>query len=334
MPPGHHAGMQPSLPTGPMEPLDLAVLDLVCSTPLTWTELAEVARTSTEEEALKLLLKAGLLEMRIGVRIRMDGQASELEMVVVASGNGTAKLLWLRVFEHAPHWFTPDRLARARCEMRTDGGLVRLSDQGELARHDILHPSEAGNAQVVLDIVLRRGMVQFRPKCAPKVRVESCRTSAAEAGSAANSTAAIANATASIGDIKINNVIQIDPEALAAAIAKVLKEGKDVAGGGAAEQGRTGSGSTAHASGESDRGAAPSAELKPCVLAAGAAYEWALKRHSHLERLSGKALVNAVFTSLLADAMEGYKLPKNRAAFARYLRWYHESSDPGNASTN
>lgn len=203
-----------------VEPLDRAILDLLCSLPATWREHDPASLTSTQGQAMRLMTDAGLVERRAWLVARMDGQGDEVEMIVVVSGEGVMPLIWRQVFKTAPHWVDANGRTRGGVTLAVGRVQIRLSDQGDLARHDYQNQT-VENPSAVVAFVRRQGIYAFRGPVTPSVRVESCRVRTATAGGTPQPQTVIAAAQARTGDITVNNVVQIDP---AAVVQQVLAE--------------------------------------------------------------------------------------------------------------
>ncbi|MBL9030857.1 MAG: hypothetical protein JNM80_04010 [Phycisphaerae bacterium] len=213
--------------------LDRAILDLLCSLRATWREHDADALTGTQHEALRLLTEAGLVERRVWLTARMEDQPDEVDLTVVVSGEGVTPRIWERVFRAVPQWLDAEGRTRARVTLAASRVQIRLSDQGELARHDYEHQSPSKPSAVVA-FVRRMGFHAHRPPVSPTVRVESCQVRAAAPGHAAPNATIIAAAQARTGDVTVNNVIQIDPAAVVAQVLAALAQQAPAAAGPAA----------------------------------------------------------------------------------------------------
>ncbi len=200
-----------------MEPIEREIVDVVLNWSLTWTDWPTADSTSLREEAVRLLIRAGMLERRITYSVvfappqkwwtRMRGvrSAEGFEFVVDVSGHD-----WSKRFETVlgklfpPHWFNDDRLV-GRADLHQTRSQVRLTDQGELARHEIT----SGFTGRVLDYVLGRGFYEWYPKTTSHVDIVSRSDPAPITLSATANAMAVAsaNANASVGNITtvINN---------------------------------------------------------------------------------------------------------------------------------
>jgi hypothetical protein len=156
------------------DPLDLAILDLLCSLPATWRDLDKTGWTATEERALRLMEHAGLVERRDTLRATMVGQPDTVEMVVVLSGIVTKPRIWQELFAAVPGWLDGEDRIRGRLQLAVEAVQIRLTEQGERARHDYKNQTP-DNPSVVCSFVRRRGPFAGRPRITPTLRVESCR---------------------------------------------------------------------------------------------------------------------------------------------------------------
>lgn len=179
--------------------------------------------TGTQQEALRLLTEAGLVERRVWLTARMEGQPDEVDLTVVVSGEGVTPLIWERIFRAVPQWVDAGGRTRGRVSLAGRRVQIRLSDQGELAKHDYEHQTPEKPSAVVA-FVRRLGFHAHRPSVSPTVRVESCRVRAAAPGHAASNATIIAAAQARTGDVTVNNVIQIDPAAVVAQVLAALAQ--------------------------------------------------------------------------------------------------------------
>jgi hypothetical protein len=147
--------------SGAHDALDRVVLDLLARLLLTWEPLDFDNLTAREQEALKLLTAAGMVERRLTFRLRLIGHSVSIEATIAATGEygimealePVAKAAWLA---WAGDYLkgkvgTPQDQPTFLCE-RTGPEQARLTQEGQQAREDV----EAGNAQLVLDFVHRR----------------------------------------------------------------------------------------------------------------------------------------------------------------------------------
>ena len=148
-----------------VDPLDRAILDLLCTLPTKWSDHAPESLTGTQEEALRLLTRRGLVEQRFWIEATMCGAAMAVDMTAIVSGEGDTRLLWREILGTVPDWIDQNDRARGQASMRVVRGQVRLSHEGELARHDFENRT-AESPSAVLAFVHRRGYFEGCPPCA------------------------------------------------------------------------------------------------------------------------------------------------------------------------
>lgn len=170
------------------DPLDRAILDLLDRLPLRWEPVDTDLLTGTEQEALKKLTAAGLVDRRFTLRLSLAGHAVSIEATITFTGEeGLAQAVeplmtaawtqWAAEYQN-PRGGTVGPRPTARCE-RTGPELMRLTSHGETARADV----RSGDAATVLDFVRRRGpaVFAFRPPVTGDGRAEAIRTVTAPA---------------------------------------------------------------------------------------------------------------------------------------------------------
>ncbi|HHM12301.1 MAG TPA: hypothetical protein ENJ16_02015 [Planctomycetaceae bacterium] len=119
-----------------VEPLDRAILDLLSLLPPAWGDYDAESLIGSEQEAVRLMVRAGLVELRLIVRATMDDRDELVELVLTVTGAYDAAGIWRVVLNQVPEWLDAEGRTRGRCRMWSDPQQVRLTDQGELARHD------------------------------------------------------------------------------------------------------------------------------------------------------------------------------------------------------
>lgn len=252
-----------------VDPLDRAILDLLCSIPTTWRDQDSAGLTATEEQAFRLMEEAGLVERRLDLLARMDGRPEAIEFICVVSGENVGRRIWEHIFQMLPAWLDEDGRTRGRVQLECRGVQVRLSDQGEIAKHDYENQTPE-NPSCVCAFVRRLGFVfAHRQPVTPTFRVESCRVDAATPAPN-TSAAAAAAAQATVGDITINNVIQIDEFAVVERILAAMDNRatppvpvSETPADGAGDEGF----------GDGDAASEPPSDMKPAVRRAGASFE-------------------------------------------------------------
>jgi len=172
--------------------LDDAVASLLRSIPERWADFDHDALSRTEQQDLFLLVAAGLVERRIGVRGEFAGQAPAIEFTIDATGEyGVVEALDPVVAEMWTKWgpaFEAWRASDAKDSTpfrftRTGLDRWRLTEQGVLARGDldIQAPSEGaaafvGSYQRTIEFVTRTGHQANRPNVRGEGRLVEMRT--------------------------------------------------------------------------------------------------------------------------------------------------------------
>lgn len=209
-----------------VDPLDRAIVELLCRLSPRWEQYEPDTFGSAEQRAAHLMVLAGLIEIRLHIRAQMDHQPESLEMTVTVSGQYDARTLWQTALRHVPQWFDSEGRTRDQCHLWSQPQQIRLTDQGELARHDYENQTPESPSSVCA-FVRRAGFFANRPDVEARIRIEHAEcTSTAGVGSApaAQIVAAQATASASIGDITIQNHINIDAGQVAEAVIAKVKD--------------------------------------------------------------------------------------------------------------
>jgi hypothetical protein len=211
----------------PVDPLDRAILDLLCKLPLLWGTIDSDALTATELEALRLMTRAGLVEERIRFWGRMDGFPQIVEMQFCVCGQCPRSDLVRQLLQTVPGWLDANGRTRGRFKLEQDGVVgVRLTTLGEQTR-DGYDSSSPDSRSSVLALVRGTGpMGVSSTAVGGRVYVEYCRVETVQEGDSQKQGAvlAAAQATASVGDITVHNQIVVDPGALADMVAERLSE--------------------------------------------------------------------------------------------------------------
>jgi len=156
-----------------VEPLDRAILDLLCELSGRWLEIDSDKLTHTQQKALTLMVKAGLVEERLRLRAWMDGFPQVVDACCRVSGNYDSRQVIERALRAVPDWLDDDERTRGRWHIQssriTD---VRLTDQGELAQQEYSNAS-ADNPSCTLAFVRKRGPLGFVPYPEGRVDFES-----------------------------------------------------------------------------------------------------------------------------------------------------------------
>jgi len=255
-----------------VEPLDRAILDLLCSLPTTWGDHDAEALTGSEQEAVRLMVRAGLVELRLIVRAAMDGRDELVELTLTVTGEYDGGRIWRAILEQVPEWLDTDGRTRGRCRLWSDPRQVRLTDQGEVARHDYENQTPE-NPSSVCAFVRRLGFFIHRPAVAARIRVESCSVNA-QSGRDGGPTVAAATAKATVGDITIQNNIQLDHGAIVEQVLAEMDKRQD------AEPAESG-GSDSEA-GSANHADPPVPKMNDAVRRAGESLEWVQRERPDL----------------------------------------------------
>jgi len=213
-------------PRPKVDPLDRAILDMLDKLPLHWGTVNTDDLTATEQQALKLLTRAGLVENRIRVRAWTDGFPQTVNMQFRVSGEYPSTDLVKEALHAVPEWLDGEGRLRGGFTLQSNGVFdVRLTDQGELAKHDY-DTNTADNPSFVLAFIRGIGPMGLpRPGVKGTVVAEYCRVETAQedhrpAKRASREESAPASANATGGDITVHNHINIDPGAIADLVLK------------------------------------------------------------------------------------------------------------------
>lgn len=153
-------------------PIATAVAALLRHIPDRWTAYDYDALTATEEQALFLLVAAGLVERRIRFRKRVQNHPVAVEATITATGEEGFReamqslnaSMWPEWGDAYKAWMSSDaRDAPFSATERLKPDEWRLTDQGVLARDD----SDGSRTHVVVDFVLRRGFFDDQPRLIP-----------------------------------------------------------------------------------------------------------------------------------------------------------------------
>jgi len=155
----------------------------------------------------------------------MDGRDELVELTLTVTGEYDGGRIWRAILEQVPEWLDANGRTRGRCRMWSDPRQVRLTDQGEVARHDYENQTPE-NPSSVCAFVRRLGFFIHRPAVAARIRIESCSVNA-RSGRDGGPVVAAAAAKASVGDITIQNNIQLDHGAIVEQILSEMDKRKD-----------------------------------------------------------------------------------------------------------
>ena len=175
----------PHQPPSVAEPLTRAILDLLCRLPLHWKAIDYETLTGTEQKALTLMMRGGLVEERLSVRASTKGFPQEVQARFRVTGEWDNKELLRRLLEAVPEWVDSDRRMPGGLHLETSGVVeVRLTDQGELARH-YYETQTPEKPSVASAFVRKAGFFALRPPVQGAVVLESCRVEKDKADSPA-----------------------------------------------------------------------------------------------------------------------------------------------------
>jgi hypothetical protein len=189
----------------PVEPLDYAIVDLLCLLPVKWRDHDPASLTATEETALQLMQWAGLVEFWVELRATMEGRPEELVLVCSQTLEKYAdEQLWEYIFEMLPEWLDEDGQTRGR-PLIVFSRKIRLSHRGENAR--IEHENQTpDNPSGICAFVRRRGSEIARHPPVPfRSVVKSCRILAGPDAGPAPTRSDAAEARGATGDTTIKN---------------------------------------------------------------------------------------------------------------------------------
>jgi hypothetical protein len=256
-----------------VEPLDRAILDLLCSLPSTWGDYDAEALSGSEQEAIRRMVRAGLVELRLIVRATMDGRDELVELTLTVTGEYDGADIWRAILEQVPDWLDADGRTRGRCQMWSDPRQIRLTDQGEVARHDYVNQTPE-NPSSVCAFVRRLGFFAHRHPVPPRIRVESCSVNARSGGDRGPTVAAAA-AKATVGDITIQNNIQLDHGVIVEQILAEMDKRQEAAPSEPDDRSESETGSA-------DRTDPPIPKMNDAVRRAGESLEWVQRERPEL----------------------------------------------------
>lgn len=112
-----------------VEPLDRAILDLLCSVPTTWIDHDGDRLTSTRQEAMRLMTQAGLIEQRV----RFEATITKVNQIarILARATGTIRqdMFMADILRWLPSWVDGDGGLRAEMRLVSLGAeQIRLTD--------------------------------------------------------------------------------------------------------------------------------------------------------------------------------------------------------------
>jgi hypothetical protein len=186
----------------PQDPVDRELVQLISGLSTRWSPVNEQNLSSSAAEALNLIIRAGMAEGRLRLRLQMDGQPETLQIRVCVSGEYSGRGVFAKIAPHLPGgWLDAEGRTRGRLRVKTSGFReTRLTDQGELARQDL----NDGQHDRVVSFVRNTGFFQSRPTVSPQIRIENisvrCESHSTSTGETGR---VVAVAQASVGDIDI-----------------------------------------------------------------------------------------------------------------------------------
>jgi len=144
-----------------IDPLDQALIDILCSMTGAWASLSIDALTHVQTEALQVLTHAGLVEERLKIMACQEKFDEELTMMCLVWGE-YEPLVHQKIFFLMPHWLDENKRLRGHMKLKIEGAIhARLTTEGERAKQDFEGPGESSVLMIV------RGM----PGCSNGLRV-------------------------------------------------------------------------------------------------------------------------------------------------------------------
>ncbi len=192
------------------DPVQQSIVELLQSC-TQWREV-ETNASYAEQVAQEALVRAGMLEARIHRTLTLDRESLLLKLVV--SGQYSRQDLLTVTIKSLPATWRRPELESAWV---TDSGYLQLrrTDEGDVALQDLVTKRD-----VVLGFVLRTGLFAFRADVAGTVHLERREH---EADEKTGNATAIAQASATVGDVNVNveNVVNVDK--LGSVLAETLR---------------------------------------------------------------------------------------------------------------
>lgn len=203
-----------------LEPLDRAIIELVRTIPTRWEDYHINDLSSTQEKASRLLVGAGLVELRNTLRYLMAGDRRVLRVRFRATGEKGLSIVTEQVLQAAAFWHDNGKLKnQVRCE-REHASQRRLTDQGELSRNDL----EENRHHCLLEFVKKTGLFAYRPNFSGHGIIESLEI--IDSNPDGPKATATAVAYASVGNITVQNHqdVHINTDSLAQVLASALEK--------------------------------------------------------------------------------------------------------------
>lgn len=150
-----------------------AIAALLCRVPEIWSAYDGNGLTELEEKALLQLTAAAMVQRRMSIRLRIIGHPVAVHATVTATGeHGMAEAMEAVAAGAWQHWQDTVKQRSENdpkpfhCE-QVGADEWRLTAEGITAKADV----ENGNAEMVLNFVLRRGFFDGKPRVMPDGRV-------------------------------------------------------------------------------------------------------------------------------------------------------------------
>jgi hypothetical protein len=196
----------------PQEPIDREIVHLVSELSTHWSPVDEQHLSSTATEALTLIVRAGMAEGRLRLRLQMDGRPETSQVRLCVSGEYNGREVFAKIAPHLPNgWLDAGGRTQGRLQVKSSGYReARLTDQGELARQNLDH----GQVERVVSFVRKTGFFQSRPDVPSSIRIENMSTQSRgpeTSGDDAGRVVALAQASVGDIDIQVTPTIHVHP---------------------------------------------------------------------------------------------------------------------------
>lgn len=218
-----------------VEPLDRAILDLLCSVPTTWIDHDGDQLTSTQQEAVRLMTRQGLIEQRVRIEAKITNINQTARMRARYTGVIRLNKLMEQIVHWLPDWLDEEGRPRGVIRLVSFGAeQIRLTDQEELARHRYENQTPECPSHVVA-FVRKLGFYARYGDATSTLIIEECtiEDTATDTGSGPNQNlaAAQANASAAVGDVNVHHHTHItnDFGELATLLRQILDQGRSAA---------------------------------------------------------------------------------------------------------
>ena len=210
-----------SAPLASNDPLAVEIVRLLPVLPETWTKFNADVATAVTQSAILLLAKAGLIEIRIILEANMESLGETLRLRFRASGDYRNDEFLRHFYKSLPsHWTDEEGGLRGKVRLFVSGvHSLRLTEDGANSRGDLA----SNGPGLVVAFVLRRDAYTHRGDVRPEVILEERVHASNKPQPDARPGGTVvtqAVASASVGDVVINNVVDTAP--LAAALRDAL----------------------------------------------------------------------------------------------------------------